>query len=121
MGSARTYLQLFNHGRAFHLDLGNGASIWRPLLQNNMKHENVTVKQVRKTKYNKGRKLGRDKQKLLVGKQMKLHVVFPHKSFFFFVPDPLLLLLSSHPRARYMYPSSGGKGMLSEMSELGDV
>lgn len=43
-GSPRTYLQLFNHGGAFHLDLGNGASIWRPLLQNKMKHENVTVK-----------------------------------------------------------------------------
>lgn len=40
MDSHRTYLQLFNHGGAFHLDLGNGASIWRWLLQNKMKHEN---------------------------------------------------------------------------------
>lgn len=40
MDSHRTYLQLFNHGGAFHLDLGKGASIWRWLLQNNMKHEN---------------------------------------------------------------------------------
>lgn len=44
MGSSKTYLQLFNHGGAFHFDLRNGASIWRPLLQNKMKHEKVTVK-----------------------------------------------------------------------------
>lgn len=47
---------------------------------------------------------------------MKLHIVFSHKSFFFFIPDQVLLLLS-----RYMYPSSGGKGLLSEKSEVGDV
>lgn len=76
---------------------------------------------MKKRNYNKGRKLGRDKQKLLVGKQMKLPRVFPHKGFFFFIPDPVVLLLSSHPRARYMYPSSGEKGLLSELSELGDA
>lgn len=71
MSSSKTYLQLFNHGGAFHLDLGNGASIWRTLLQNKTKHEKVTGKYVKKRQYNESRKLGRDKKKLLVGEQTK--------------------------------------------------
>lgn len=80
VGSSRTYLQLFNHGGAFHLDLGNRASIWRLPLQNKMKHEKVTVKWVQKRKYSEGGKLGREKQKVLVGEQMKSYMMFLCKS-----------------------------------------